>query len=194
MITDNGVQDAAALRDAMTADVAALCTEWGFSLPVPVEAAFRTVPRHLFAPGVALDKAYAQDIVEVKRSEHGVLISTMSAPATQAVQLVQADIRPGMRVLEIGSGGYFASLLAEVVGPTGQVTTMDIDADVISQARACLDTAGYERVRVAIGDAEYGLKDNAPYDRIVVTVGAPDIPPAWREQLALEAESSSRCG
>ncbi|MCP2359704.1 protein-L-isoaspartate(D-aspartate) O-methyltransferase [Nonomuraea thailandensis] len=168
----------------MTADVAALCTEWGFSLPVPVEAAFRTVPRHLFAPGVALDKAYAQDIVEVKRSEHGVLISTMSAPATQAVQLVQADIRPGMRVLEIGSGGYFASLLAEVVGPTGQVTTMDIDADVISQARACLDTAGYERVRVAIGDAEYGLKDNAPYDRIVVTVGAPDIPPAWREQLA----------
>ncbi|MFI7643277.1 hypothetical protein [Nonomuraea sp. NPDC049400] len=126
MTTDNDVQDAAALRDAMTTAVAAKCAEWGFPLPVRVEAAFRTVPRHLFAPQVAPDKAYALDIVEVKRGEHGVLTSTMSAPEIQAMQLVQADISPGMRVLEIGSGGYFASLLSELVGPTGQVTTMDI--------------------------------------------------------------------
>ncbi|GAA3252909.1 methyltransferase, FxLD system [Nonomuraea helvata] len=184
MTTDNDVQDAAALRDAMTTAVATTCAEWGFPLPVQVEAAFRTVPRHLFAPEVSPEKAYALDIVEVKRSEHGVLTSTMSAPETQAVQLVQADISPGMRVLEIGSGGYFASLISELVGPTGQVTSMDIDADVISRARACLDAAGYERVRVATGDAEYGLKADAPYDRIMVTVGAWDIPPAWRQQLA----------
>ncbi|MEV0167794.1 methyltransferase, FxLD system [Nonomuraea fuscirosea] len=183
MITDNDVQDAAVLRDAMATSVATACAEWGFPLPGRVEAAFRTVPRHLFAPEVSLDAAYALDIVEVKRSEHGVLTSTMSAPDTQAVQLVQADIRPGMRVLEVGSGGYFASLLAELVGSTGQVTTMDIDADVTGRARACLDAAGYERVRVATGDAEYGLEDDGPYDRIMVTVGAWDIPPAWRKQL-----------
>jgi protein-L-isoaspartate(D-aspartate) O-methyltransferase len=176
--------DIHALRETMSDQVLARCGEWGFPLTPSVEAAFRTVPRHLFAPEVSPEKAYALDIVEVKRSEHGVLTSTMSAPDTQAVQLVQAGVAPGMRVLEIGSGGYNAALVAEIVGPTGQVTTMDIDADVTSRARACLDTAGYKRVRVAIGDAEHGLKDGAPYDRIMVTVGAWDIPPAWREQLA----------
>ncbi|WP_433435391.1 methyltransferase, FxLD system [Nonomuraea sp. CA-141351] len=184
MTTDNDVQDATALRDAMTTAVAVKCAEWGFPLPVRVEAAFRTVPRHLFAPEVAPDKAYALDIVVVKHDEHGALISTMSAPEIQAMQLVQADISAGMRVLEIGSGGYFASLLSELVGPTGQVTTVDIDADVTSRARACLDAAGYPQVRVVTADAEYGWEANAPYDRIMVTVGAWDIPLAWREQLA----------
>ncbi|MFI7707495.1 methyltransferase, FxLD system [Nonomuraea sp. NPDC049480] len=184
MATDNDVQDAVALRDAMTTAVAARCAEWGFPLPVQVEAAFRRVPRHLFAPEVSPEAAYAVDIVEVKRSEHGALISTMSAPDIQAMQLVQADISPGMRVLEIGSGGYFASLLSELVGPTGQVTTMDIDADVTSRARDCLAAAGYSQVRVVTADGEYGWEANAPYDRIMVTVGAWDIAPAWRHQLA----------
>ncbi|WP_228010470.1 methyltransferase, FxLD system [Nonomuraea phyllanthi] len=184
MTTDNDVQDAAALRDAMTTTVAARCGEWGFPLPVQVEAAFRAVPRHLFAPEVSLEAAYAVDIVEVKRSEHGALISTMSAPDVQAMQLVQTDISPGMRVLEIGSGGYFASLLSELVGPTGQVTSMDIDPDVTSRAHACLDAAGYPQVRVVTADAEHGWEADAPYDRIMVTVGAWDIPSAWREQLA----------
>ncbi|MEO3807068.1 methyltransferase, FxLD system [Nonomuraea sp. B1E8] len=168
----------------MTTAVAARCEEWGFPLPAPVEAAIRKVPRHLFAPEVTPEAAYALDIVEVKRSQHGALISTMSAPDIQAMQLVQADIGQGMRVLEVGSGGYFASLLSELVGPAGQVTTMDIDADVTSRARACLDAAGYPQVQVVTADAEHGWKDNAPYDRIMVTVGAWDIPPAWREQLA----------
>ncbi|MBG0818652.1 methyltransferase, FxLD system [Planomonospora sp. ID82291] len=180
---DNDVQDAAVLREAMTAEVAARCAQWGFPLSERIQAAFLTVPRHVFAPAVSPEKAYALDIVEVKRSEHGVLVSTMSAPDTQAVQLAQADIRPGMRILEIGSGGYSAALLAELVGPTGHVTTMDIDADVIHQARECLNAAGYERVQAAVADGEYGWQADAPYDRIMVTVGAPDIPPAWQDQL-----------
>ncbi|NUW30843.1 methyltransferase, FxLD system [Nonomuraea sp. SMC257] len=168
----------------MTTAVAAECERWGFPLPAPVEAALRAVPRHLFAPEVPLEKAYARDIVEVKRSEQGALISTMSAPEIQAMQLVQADIGPGMRVLEVGSGGYNAALIAEIVGPTGQVTTMDIDPDVTSRARRCLDAAGYPQVRVVTADAEHGWEDDAPYDRVMVTVGAWDIPPSWREQLA----------
>ncbi|GAA2862629.1 hypothetical protein GCM10020220_059790 [Nonomuraea rubra] len=122
MTTDNDAQNAAALRNDMATAVAATCAEWGFPLPVRVEAALRTAPRHLFAPEVSLEAAYAVEPVEVKRDEHGVLISTMSSPDIQAMQLVQADIQPGMRVLEVGSGGYFASLLAELVGPTGHVT------------------------------------------------------------------------
>lgn len=185
-MTTDDVQDAAALREAMTTEVAARCAQWGFPLSKQIETALRTVPRHLFAPEASLEKAYALDIVEVKRSEHGVLVSTMSAPDTQAMQLAQADIDPGMRILEIGSGGYFASLLAELVGPTGHVTTLDIDADVADRARDCLDAAGYERVHTVTADGEYGWEADAPYDRIMVTVGAYDIPPAWREQLELD--------
>ncbi|WP_240777810.1 methyltransferase, FxLD system [Nonomuraea basaltis] len=171
---------AAELREALVGELVA----GGHIKTAAVEAAFRAVPRHMFAPDAPLEKAYAQDIVEVKRNEHGVLISTISAPQIQALQLEQAEIGLGMRVLEIGSGGFNAALIAEIVGPEGQVTTMDIDPEVTSGARRFLDSAGYSRVRVITADAEYGLENDAPFDRILVTVGAWDIPPAWRQQLA----------
>ncbi|MFC0861659.1 methyltransferase, FxLD system [Sphaerimonospora cavernae] len=149
-----------------------------------VETAFRTVPRHMFAPEASLEEAYAQDIVVVKRNEHGTPISTVSAPEIQAFMLEQAAIGSDMRVLEIGSGGFNAALISELVGPTGQVTTVDIDPDVTDRAARFLQAAGYSRVNVVLADAEAGVPEFAPYDRILVTVGAWDIPPAWREQLA----------
>ncbi len=148
-----------------------------------VEAAFRTVPRHLFAPGATLEQSYAQDTVRVKRDEHGITISAVSAPWLQAMMLEQAGLRPGMRVLEVGSGGYHAALMAELVGEDGEVTTIDIDPDVTDRARGCLTEAGYSRVDVVLADGEGGVPEHAPYDRIIITVGAWDIPPAWVGQL-----------
>jgi protein-L-isoaspartate(D-aspartate) O-methyltransferase len=107
----------------------------------------------------------------------------VSASHIQAIQLEQADVRPGMNVLEIGSGGYNAALISEIVGATGSVTTVDIDADIVDRARAGLARAGYGQVNVVFADAEHGVTQYAPYDRIIVTVGAWDIPPAWLEQL-----------
>jgi protein-L-isoaspartate(D-aspartate) O-methyltransferase len=107
----------------------------------------------------------------------------LSAAHIQAVMLEQAEIEPGMRVLEIGSGGYNAALIAELVGADGIVTTVDIDADIVARARACLHTAGYDRVRVVQADAEHPVPGQAFYDRIIVTVGAFDVPPAWLHQL-----------
>ncbi|MGH3992458.1 MAG: lantibiotic dehydratase, partial [Pseudonocardiaceae bacterium] len=148
-----------------------------------VEAAFRTEPRHLFSPGATLEESYAQDIVATKRDEHGITISSVSAPRIQAFMLEQAGLHPGMRVLEIGSGGYHAALMAELVGADGEVTTVDIDPEVVDRARSCLTDAGYSRVNVVLADAEGGVPEHAPYDRIIVTVGAWDIPPAWVDQL-----------
>jgi protein-L-isoaspartate(D-aspartate) O-methyltransferase len=181
-VTDVTSDDARAaeLREALVRELVV----GGHIKTAAVEAAFRAVPRHMFAPDAPLEKAYALDIVEVKRNEHGLLTSTVSAPQIQALQLEQAEISPGMRVLEIGSGGFNAALVAEIVGPEGQVTTMDIDPDVTSGARQFLDAAGYSRVRVVTADAEHGCEDDAPFDRILVTVGAWDISPAWRQQLA----------
>lgn len=85
---------------------------------------------------------------------------------------------------ERSSGGYNAALLRELVGPAGSVTSIDIDPYVVERARACLVAAGVDGVRVECGDGEYGAAAYAPYDRIIVTAGAWDVPPAWLEQLA----------
>ncbi|MGH3915372.1 MAG: methyltransferase, FxLD system [Pseudonocardiaceae bacterium] len=170
---------AAELRSGLTDELVAA----GTIVSKKVEAAFRTVPRHLFAPGATLEQAYAQDIVRTKRDQHGITISSVSAPWLQAMMLEQAGLRPGMRVLEVGSGGYNAALIAELVGEGGEVTTVDIDPEVVERARDCLTEAGYSRVNVVLADAEKGVPERAPYDRILVTVGTWDVPPSWTDQL-----------
>jgi len=92
-----------------------------------VEAAFRAVPRHLFTPpGTPLETAYNGHRAPVlKTGADGVNLSSVSGPWLQAKMIAQAGIGPGMRVLEIGSAGYNAALLATVTGE--QVVTVDID-------------------------------------------------------------------
>ncbi|MEU6997313.1 methyltransferase, FxLD system [Nonomuraea sp. NPDC046570] len=149
-----------------------------------VAEAFATVPRHVFVPGESLETAYADEVVVTKRDRRGIVVSSVSAPQIQAVMLEQARLAPGMRALEIGSGGYNAALMAELVGEEGEVTSVDIDPEVIDRARRCLAEAGYARVRAVLADAEDGVPEHAPYDRVIVTVAAWDIPPAWVDQLA----------
>lgn len=169
-----------ALREAM---VAALRDLDGIRSGAVAEA-FRAVPRHLFAPDAPIDLAYdANTSVWPKRNETGTVVSTVSAAHIQAVMLEQAALRPGMRVLEIGSGGYNAALIAEIVGADGEVVSVDIDPEIVDRARACLDAAGYARVRTVVADTDDGVPGQAPYDRIIVTARAWDVPPAWVEQL-----------
>lgn len=174
-------RDALALRDAMVRQL----REMGAIRGDRVAHAFRAVPRHLFAPGEPLESAYAANrSLLARHNEQGVVVTTVSAAHIQAVMLEQARLREGMRVLEIGSGGYNAALIAELVGEQGEVTTVDIDPEVIDRARVCLDAAGYRMVRTVIADADGGVGEHGPYDRVIVTVRAWDIPPAWVEQLA----------
>ena len=179
-LSDNIERDPTTLRTALVAalrDQDALVSE-------SVAAAFGAVPRHLFAPGSTLEAAYdPHGIIAPKHDAHGHTISVISAAHLQAVMLEQAEIQPGMNVLEIGSGGYNAALIQEIVGDSGTVTTVDIDADIVDRARTRLATAGYDRVRVVLSDAEDGVRDGAPYDRIIVTAAAWDIPPAWINDL-----------
>lgn len=155
----------------------------------PVAAAFSRVPRHAFVPaGTSLEDAYDADCAPpTKWDEHGVIISSVSAPFLQAQMIEQAQLRPGASVLEIGSGGYNAMLLAEVVGPQGRVVSVDIDSDVTGRATEVVKTTGYgDRVQVVLADAEHGVPGAEPFDAIIVTVGAWDVPPGWLAQLAPE--------
>jgi protein-L-isoaspartate(D-aspartate) O-methyltransferase len=150
-----------------------------------VEAAFRKVPRHLFLPDEPLDKVYSDVAIVRKRGEEGQWTSSSSQPAIMAIMLEQLDLQPGQRVLEIGTGtGFNAALIASIVGPGGNVVTVDIQPDLIEDARACLDAAGYDQVQTIVGDGGYGYPAGAPYDRVILTVGSDVITHAWKEQLA----------
>jgi protein-L-isoaspartate(D-aspartate) O-methyltransferase len=150
-----------------------------------VEAAFRAVPRHLFLPGMPLEEVYQDQAIMTKYDEGTrIPISSSSQPAIMAIMLEQLHLEPGLRVLEIGAGtGYNAALMAFIVGEAGQVVSVDIDADTVEKARAHLAAAGYARVLVLCADGGQGYADAAPYDRIILSVGASDVLAAWREQL-----------
>jgi protein-L-isoaspartate(D-aspartate) O-methyltransferase len=149
-----------------------------------VRRAFLQVHRHHFLPGEPMELVYRDQAV-VTKTQDGMPISSSSQPAIMAVMLEQLRLRPGMRVLEIGAGtGYNAALIAAMVGGTGQVTSLDIDEDITEAAAAHLAAAGLKSVEVLRADGVEGWPARAPYDRIILTVGSPDVFPAWTEQLA----------
>lgn len=110
----------------------------------------RTLPRHMFLPGVPIEEAYSHDSIVTHRDSAGVALSCASQPGLVGAMLEQLDARPGHRVLEIGAGtGYNAALVAYLAGSDGEVTTVDIDEDVTECAQRNLNAAGYGRVRVS---------------------------------------------
>lgn len=170
---------AAELRKAL---VAGLRRE-GCLHDAAVERAFLRVPRERFLPGMELAEVYRDAAILIKE-ERGVGIASSSQPAIMAIMLEMLDVQPGQRVLEIGAGsGYNAAILRELTGDDGQVATVEIDAEVAAWARERLDAAGYPDVAVRQADGAEGWPDGAPWDRVIVTVGAGDIAPAWVEQL-----------
>ncbi|CAO5152921.1 protein-L-isoaspartate(D-aspartate) O-methyltransferase [Frankia sp. AiPs1] len=158
---------------------------WGTFRTPRIEAAFRAVPRHLFLPGIDLDIVYGTKPIVTRRAADGTSHSSASSPKLVATMLEQLDPQPGQRVLEIGTAtGINAALLAELVGDNGAVTTIELDDDLAASATHHLHTAGYQ-THVICGDGALGYPGHAPYDRLIVTAEATDIPPAWWDQLGL---------
>jgi len=139
-------------------------------------AAMRAVPRHEFVPEDQRAWAYVDTPLPIG---HG---QTISQPAVVAFMTQVIRPRPGLRVLEVGTGsGYQAAVLAE----TGaRVWTIEIFRALADEARARLRRLGYRSVQVRHGDGYAGWPDVAPFDAIVVTAGADSIPPPLIRQLA----------
>jgi protein-L-isoaspartate(D-aspartate) O-methyltransferase len=103
-----------------------------------------------------------------------------------AIMAEALDLEDGMCVLEVGAGsGYHAAIVAEMVGPRGHVYTVERVESLAAFAAANLERTGYsERVTVVCGDGSKGLLEHAPYERIFVACGAPDVPQPLVEQLS----------
>lgn len=152
-----------------------------------VADALGTVPRERFIPEVLADQGieavYRDEAFVTKKDPLGMPLSSSSQPALMARMLDLLDVQPGHRVLEVGAGtGYNAALLKHLVGPRGKVVSIDIDGDVARHAKRALRESGY-RVSVVVGDGREGWQHTAPYDRIIVTACADEVPRSWLEQL-----------
>lgn len=138
--------------------------------------AMRTVPRHLFVmPG---NEPYAYDDRPLPIG-HG---QTISQPLMVAIMSQALESRPQDRVLEVGTGsGYQAAILSRVVR---EVVTIERHEPLAEAARQALRAAGIDNVRVLVGDGTEGLPNEAPFDGIIVTAGAPAVPETLKAQLA----------
>lgn len=140
-----------------------------------VMAAMRLVPRERFVPEDLRDLAYGDHPLPIG---HG---QTISQPFIVALMTDLLKVRPGMRVLEIGTGcGYQAAVLAEL---GAEVETVEIVPELAERARATLAALGLGRVRVHVGDGHRGLPGHAPFDRIIVTAAPAAVPEALLAQL-----------
>lgn len=148
-----------------------------------VAAAIRSVPRHLFMPGTPLSEAYADRAIAIKMRDDEIL-SSISQPGMIAQMLELLEPSIGDRVLEVGTGsGYNAALLAELTGPSGSVTTIELDAELAARAQAVLAELGYANVRVVAADGSSYPAGGEHFDRLVVTARTEDIANAWWDAL-----------
>jgi len=139
--------------------------------------AMRDVPRHLFVPEDQRRHAYEDRALPIANSQ------TISQPYIVAVMTELLGPEPSHRVLEIGTGsGYQTAILSTL---TSRVTSIERHAELAEQARRVLATLGIANVDIRVGDGTEGLPDEAPFDRILVTAGAPAIPDALKDQLAI---------
>jgi len=140
-----------------------------------VLAALSRVPRHLFVPPKLASSAYGDHPLPIGQGQ------TISQPYIVALMSQWAEVQPGEKVLEVGTGsGYQAAVLAEL---TDRVLSIEIIPELAQAAAARLSALGYDKVRVKTGDGYLGWPEEAPFDAILVTAAAPAVPAALTAQL-----------
>ena len=140
-----------------------------------VLGAMRRVPRHQFVPAEYVDQAYDDHPLPIGFGQ------TISQPYIVALMSEELELKPGDRVLEIGTGsGYQAAVLAEL---GMQVYTIEIVPELAERAAARLKALGYTDVQVRAADGYWGWREEAPFDAIIVTAAPDHVPQPLVEQL-----------
>ena len=141
-----------------------------------VLAAMGRVPRHRFVPNFLESLAYEDHPLPIGSGQ------TISQPYIVALMTQWAAVKPGDKVLEVGTGsGYQAAVLAEI---THKVFSVELLPELAKEAAARLEALGYRQVQVKAGDGYQGWAEEAPFNVILVTAAAREVPPALATQLA----------
>ena len=147
----------------------------GGHIDAPVLEAMRAVPRHEFVPAEVSGQAYADRSLPIGLGQ------TVSQPYIVALMTHLLEVKPGDRILEIGTGpGYQAAVLARLAG---EVYSVEIVEELARRAAQTLERLGYTNITARIGDGYQGWAEHAPYDGIVVTAAPDHVPPALVAQL-----------
>lgn len=139
--------------------------------------ALATVPREFFVPAEYQHAAYQDTPLPIPGRQ------TISQPYVVALMIRALRLQPDDRVLEIGSGsGYATALLSRIVREVHGVERHEV---LVAYARERLEKLGYDNAHIHHGDGTMGWPPAAPYDAIMVSASGPEVPPALREQLAI---------
>lgn len=139
--------------------------------------AIEEIPRHYFLESAFAEQAYEDKAFSIGEGQ------TISQPYTVAYQTELLKVKPGEKVLEIGTGsGYQASVLAHI---GAKVFSIERIEKLSEKAKRVLKHLRYSHVKLFVGDGTLGLPKHAPFDHILVTAAAPDVPKPLLEQLAV---------
>ncbi len=142
-----------------------------------VLSAMQKIPRHLFVDEGLMEQAYNDNPLPIDEGQ------TISQPYIVALMTEALELKGNEKVLEIGTGsGYQAAVLAEI---GIKVFSVERLASLAANARKLLYSLNYFNVVIRVGDGTYGWREESPFDGIIVTAGAPEIPTILLEQLAI---------
>lgn len=139
--------------------------------------AFRNVPRHLFVPPAERSSAYNDQPLSIGQKQ------TISQPYIVALMTKHLELKPGMSVLEIGTGSGYQTAILLYLG--ANVYSIERIPSLAEKAKEVLDSLNYGKINIKIGDGSLGRADKAPYDRIIVTASALQIPDSLIAQLKI---------
>lgn len=145
----------------------------------PIDKAFRAVPRHLFLPGGVAEQAGRDRPLPIGFGQ------TNSQPSTVRLMLEWLEVEPGNKILDVGSGsGWTTALLAFLAGPKGRIYAVERIPELVEMGEANARRTGVRNIEFFQAGRQFGLAQYAPYDRILVSASADELPAELIEQLA----------
>ncbi len=178
------VRDSFAIIKNMTKDelLNGLIKDGYLKTPAVIEA-FKAVDRKDFLPEEIKDQAYINEALPIGYQQ------TISQPLVVAFMLELLELKPGEKVLDIGTGsGWKAALMARLVGETGKVVSIERISELHDFAKQNIAKYGFVSngiAKLVLGDGSRGYKKEAPYDKIVAAAAADTLPEAWKDQLKI---------